>query len=339
MSGAGARRQGALPAATTPDTHVDLDPLPTPPVVQTNRLSHRFGRTWALREVDLEIGEGSLYALLGPNGAGKTTLLKVLMGLLHPTRGDAHLRGRPIGSLSTRERARIAYVAEGQDLPGWMTLRQLVAYVAPMYERWDAGLARHLEDRFRLPADRKIRRMSRGEQMKTALLAALAARPEILIMDEPFTGMDALVKDEIVYGLLELAQSGDWTVLLCSHDIGELENLADQVGFLDRGRLILSEPLEVLRGRFRRVEVQLGTGALTEMNGLPPTWLSPQRAGNRVSFVTCDHGVIGWEDDVRVNLPGAGRVEVSGASLREVFVALAAEGMGGRDWETTGGLR
>jgi ABC-2 type transport system ATP-binding protein len=338
VSGAEATSHGAFPAVT-PGAHVDPEPITTTPVVQTHRLSHRFGRTWALKDVDLEIDEGSLYALLGPNGAGKTTLLKILMGLLHPTSGEAQLRGRPIGSLSTRERARIAYVAEGQELPGWMTLRQLTAYLAPMYERWDAGLARHLEGRFRLPTDRRIHRLSRGEQMKTALLAALAARPEILIMDEPFTGMDALVKDEIVYGLLELAQSGDWTVLLCSHDIGELENLADWIGFLDRGRLILSEPLEVLRGRFRRVEVTLGSGALAEMNGMPPTWLSPQRAGNRVSFVTCDHGVAGWEDDVRVNLPGAGRVEVCGASLREVFVALAAEGMGGRDWESKGGLR
>lgn len=337
MSGAEASRGVALPA-TAAETHFELEPLPSPSVVQTTGLSHRFGRTWALKDVDLEIGEGSLYALLGPNGAGKTTLLKILMGLLHPTRGEARLRGRSIGTLSVRDRARIGYVAEGQELPGWMTLRQLTAYLAPLYERWDQGLARHLEDRFRLPADRRIRRMSRGEQMKTALLAVLAARPEILIMDEPFTGMDALVKDEIVYGLLELAQTGDWTVLLCSHDIGELENLADWVGFLDRGRLILSEPLDVLRGRFRNVEVTLGSGALTEMNGLPPTWLSPQRAGNRVSFVTCDHGVAGWEEDVRVNLPGAGRVEVSGASLRQVFVALAAEGMGGRDWESTGGL-
>ena len=308
------------------------------PVIETRALSHRFGRHWALKDVTLSIPEGSLYALLGPNGAGKTTLLKALMGLIHPTEGEVCLRGHPVGSLTTAERARIAYVAEGQRLPEWMTPRILEAYLAPLYPTWDRELARHLRERFRLDPDRRIRRMSRGEKMKVALLAALAPRPEVLVMDEPFTGMDALVKDELVYGLLELAQTGDWTVLLCSHDIGELETLADWVGFLDRGRLILSEPLEVTRARFRRVELTLSSGSLTEMNGLPPTWLSPQRAGNRVTFVTCDHGVEGWEADVRVNVPGTEHVEARPASLREIFVALAAEGMGGRDWSTEGGV-
>lgn len=309
------------------------------PVIQTTRLSHRYGKTWALRNVNLEIPRGSMYALLGPNGAGKTTLLKILMGLLRPSSGDALLTGHPIRSLTSAQRSRISYVAEGQSLPGWMTVSRLIGYLAPLYPTWDAALADHLQGRFRLTGDRKIRRLSKGERMKVALLVALAPRPDILIMDEPFTGMDALVKDELIYGLLELAQSGDWTVLLCSHDIGELENLADWVGFLDRGRLILSEPIDILKGRFRRVEAGLGPGALTELNGLPPTWLSPQRAGNRVTFVTCDHGVDGWEADIRANMPGIDRIKTEPASLREIFVALAAEGMGGRDWAREGGLR
>lgn len=309
------------------------------PVIQTERLSHRYGQTWALRNVNLEIPRGSMYALLGPNGAGKTTLLKILMGLLRPSSGEALLTGQPIRSLTSVQRSRISYVAEGQSLPGWMTVSRLIRYLAPLYPTWDTALAEHLQGRFRLNSDQKIRRLSKGERMKVALLVALAPRPDILIMDEPFTGMDALVKDELIYGLLELAQSGDWTVLLCSHDIGELENLADWVGFLDRGRLIISEPIDVLKDRFRRVEALLGQGALTELNGLPPTWLSPQRAGNRVSFVTCDHGVDGWEADIRANMPGIDRINTGPASLREIFVALAAEGMGGRDWARQGGLR
>lgn len=325
-------------AVRLPQLTTTMSDTPAIPVIQTLGLSHRYGRTWALRGLDLEIPEGSLYALLGPNGAGKTTLLKILMGLLRPTGGEARLSGRPIQSLSAEDRARIGYVAEGQELPGWMTLGQLEGYLSPLYPDWDTALADHLRDRFRLPSNRKLRKMSRGEQMKAALLVTLAPRPEILVMDEPFTGMDALVRDEIIYGLLELAQDGAWTVLLCSHDIGELENLADWVGFLDRGRLILSEPLDLLKERFRRIEITLSPGSLTEMNGLPPTWLSPKRAGGRVSFVTCDHGAPGWDDEVRVNLPGIRRVSVEPASLREVFVALASEGMGGRDWERDGGL-
>ena len=308
------------------------------PAILTQGVSHNFGRTQALAHVDLEVPRGSLYALLGPNGAGKTTLLKILMGLIRPHRGRVFLNGTEVRRVDAEQRQRIGYVAEGQDLPGWMTLSQLERYLQPLYPHWDAALADQLRDRFRLPSGQKIRKMSRGEQMKVALMAALAPRPRLLIMDEPFTGMDALVKDELVHGLLELAGDGEWTVLLCSHDIGELETLADRVGFLDRGRLILSEPLELLQSRFRRVEVAVGPGSLTEMTGLPPTWLSPRRAGNRITFVACDHGVEGWEDEIRVNLPGARQVDVRPASLREVFVALAAEGMGGRDWSTEGGL-
>jgi ABC-2 type transport system ATP-binding protein len=174
--------------------------------------------------------------------------------------------------------------------------------------------------------------------MQPALLVSLAPRPEILIMDEPFTGMDALVKDELVEGLLELAGGGDWTVLVCSHDIGRLELLADHVGFLDRGRLILSEPIELLADRFRHVEVTLDPGALTSPGDLPPTWLSPKRSGRRLTFVSCDHGADGWESEVKANLPGAGGIQVERASLRDVFVTLAAEGLGGRDWGRDGGL-
>ncbi|MEM7413928.1 MAG: ABC transporter ATP-binding protein [Gemmatimonadota bacterium] len=317
---------------------VRSEPLVDGPIIETRGLSHRFGQRWALEDVNLEIPRGSLYALLGPNGAGKTTLLKILMGLIHPTSGSALLNGRPIGSTSVEHRSRVGYVAEGQELPGWMTLDVLKAYLAPLYPTWDHGLADTLTERFRLPSKARIRRMSRGERMKTALLAALAPRPEVLIMDEPFTGMDALVKDELIYGLLELSQNDSWTVLLCSHDIGELEHLADWVGFLDRGKLIVSEPMDVLHGRFQRVELTLRPGTLTDLNGLPPTWLSPKRSGSRLSFVSCDHGVEGWDAEVRSVVPQADRVSTQGATLRDVFVALAAEGLGGRDWEREGGL-
>lgn len=306
--------------------------------IHTEGLVHRYGRHEALRGVDLTVPRGSLYALLGPNGAGKTTLMRILLGLLRPTAGQAWIGGRDATGLRPGDRHWLAYVAEGQDLPEWMTVDQLERYLAPLYPQWDYMLAAELRERFRLPGDQRIKRMSRGQKMKAALLAALAPRPEILVMDEPFTGMDALVKDELVHGLLDLAQEQSWTVFICSHDIGELEMLADWVGFLDRGRLILSEPMDVLRDRFRRVEVRMDRGPLVELDALPPTWLSPRRAGERVEFVTCDHGANGWEEEVKGQLLGSRSIELRQTSLREVFVALAAEGLGGRDWEREGGL-
>ncbi len=167
--------------------------------------------------------------------------------------------------------------------------------------------------------------------MKVALLCALAPRPRLLIMDEPFSGMDALVKDELVHGLLEFSAADGWSVLLCSHDIGEVEHLADAVGFLDQGRLILSEPMEVLRNRFRWVEVMMNGGPMLDPEELPPDWMSVGRSGRRAHFVVGDHGAPTWERDVHDGFPGAQRVEVRPASLREVFVALARERLGANE--------
>ena len=164
--------------------------------------------------------------------------------------------------------------------------------------------------------------------MKSALLCALAPRPRLLVMDEPFTGMDALVKDELVRGLLESVTTEGSTVLLCSHDIGELELLADWVGFLDSGRLILSEPMDVLRGRFKRIEVVLEAGSFVAMEELPPDWLSIERSGPRAAFLIPDHGTDKAEAEVHRRFPGARRVDIKPATLREVFVGLAREGLG-----------
>ena len=305
------------------------------PVVETVGLTHRYGRFTALQDVDLVIPEGSLYALMGPNGAGKTTLLKILLGLLPPSEGSVRLLGKEGRRLTLAERASIGYVAEGQQLPDWMTLEQLERHLAPLYKTWDYGLATELRKSFRLPSTQRIRKLSRGERMKVALLCALAPRPKLLIMDEPFSGMDALVKDELVHGLLEFSATEGWSVLLCSHDIAEVEHLADAVGFLDRGRLVLSEPMDVLRDRFRWVEVLMNGGPMIALEALPPDWLSVGRSGRRAHFVVSDHGTPTWERDVHDRFPGAQRIDVRPASLREVFVALARERLGANEMTET----
>ena len=290
-------------------------------IIEAHGITHRFGKVDALTDVSLEVPEGALYALLGPNGAGKTTLLQILMGLRRPDAGRVTLMGRDVARLSAGDRAAMAYVAEGQPLPGWMTLDRLEAYLAPLYPAWDRALAADLRRRFRLDAHRKLRTLSRGERMKAALLCALAPRPRLLVLDEPFTGMDALVKDELVHGLLESAGPEGWTILMCSHDIGELEALADWVGFLDAGRLTLSQPMEVLREQHRRVDVVVRNGAALLPSALPPEWLGVERSGPRISFLLSGAAELGG--NLRRWFPEPARIEVRDASLREIFVAMA----------------
>ena len=290
-------------------------------VLEVKGLTHRYGRVTALDDMDLSVPAGSVYALLGPNGSGKTTLLKILMGLLRPTEGRVTVLGRDVSELTLEDRSTIGYLAEGQELPGWMTLEQLEAWLAPLYSTWDHALATELRTRFRLDAKRKVRTYSRGEKMKAALLCSLAPRPKLLLMDEPFTGIDALAKDELVRGLLETAGTEGWTVLICSHDIAELEMLADWVGFIDHGRITLSEPMDVLSARFQRVDV---IAEIDRSFSVPDSWLSVDRAGSHIGFLMTDADASA-EYTIRQFLPQATRIDMRPASLREIFVAVAQQ--------------
>lgn len=293
--------------------------------IEVSHLSYSYGRVQALHDVDLVVPDGALYALLGPNGAGKTTLLQILMGLRRATSGAMSVLGKDRSALTRGDKARISYVAEGQRLPRWMRLEQLEAYLAPLYPTWDPELAATLRERFALDARRRVGTFSRGEHMKAAMLCALAPRPALVLMDEPFTGMDPVVKDDLVRGLLASAESDGWTAIISSHDVGELELLADWVGFLDHGRLRLNEDRERLRGRFKRVTVISADPQLLERHD-GDEWLSADRAGKRLSFITAN-AAPDTEATLRARFAGAESVELQDATLGEIFVAMARTGV------------
>jgi ABC-2 type transport system ATP-binding protein len=288
-------------------------------MIEVSHLTYRYGEHAALNDLSMSVPEGVLYALLGPNGSGKTTLLQILMGLRRAHSGKALVMGVDAGALSLGDRARMAYIAEGQALPRWMRLEQLERYLSPLYPTWDRALASELREEFELDPARKIGAMSRGEYMKAALLCALAPRPRLLIMDEPFTGMDAVVKDELVRGLLRSSGAEGWTVLLCSHDIGELEMLADMVGILQHGSLTLSAPVDEIAARYHHVDVALATDDAIE---LQPWWFGVQRAGRHVQLIAeSDDATL--REKLTSRFPGGTRFETRSATLRELFVALA----------------
>lgn len=294
--------------------------------VETEHLSFAYGSVDALDDVDLAVPEGALYALLGPNGAGKTTLLRILIGLQRARAGRISIFGTPRAAVTREQRARISYVAEGQPLPRWMRLEELERYLAPLYPTWDRALADDLRARFTLDPSRRIGTFSRGEHMKAALLCALAPRPKLLLMDEPFTGMDPVVKDDLVRGLLASAAADGWTAIISSHDVAELEVLTDWVGFLDRGRLRLSEEREALRARFKRVTVVARADAAELAPRTGDDWLSADRAGKRLTFITANAAGDDTATLMRVRFPGAESVEVRDATLGELFVAMARGG-------------
>jgi ABC-2 type transport system ATP-binding protein len=290
-------------------------------IIETHNLSRRFGRMEAVHGLNLAVPEGCVLALLGPNGAGKTTTIKLLMNLLRPDGGSATVLGVDTLRLGEREKAQIGYVSENQELPLWMTVRQLLDYCRPFYPTWDCDLERALLNQFALPESQKLAHLSRGMLMKTALLSSLAYRPKLLVLDEPFSGLDPLVRDEFIRGVLEVSSQGDWTVFVSSHDIDEVERLADRVAMIEAGRLRLHETTEALQARFRSVEITLGDVA-PQLNGTPPAWLEVQRAGNLVRFVDSAYERSTTEQACRERFSDAA-VVARPMSLREIFLVLA----------------
>ena len=169
-------------------------------------LGKSFGKNAAVRALNLAVPEGAVFAFLGPNGAGKTTTIKMLMNIIKPSEGSASVLGVPSTDLGARDFQQIGYVSENQEIPQWMTVRRLIHYCKAFYPTWDDAFCDRLLEQFQLPLDRPIKSLSRGMRMKATLVSSLVYRPRLLILDEPFTGLDVLVRDEFVRGVLELSE-------------------------------------------------------------------------------------------------------------------------------------
>ena len=290
-------------------------------VIRTVDLEKRFGGTVVLDRLNLAVSEGSVYGLLGPNGCGKSTTIKILMNILEPSAGRAEIFGNDSRRISPRrDLTRIGYVSENQELPEWMTVEYLMEYLKPFYPSWDEARAAELIWQFDLPRDRKLRHLSHGMRMKAALAALLAYRPKLIVLDEPFTGLDSLVRDELIEGLLENAEGS--TIFISSHDLAEIETFASHIGYLDRGRLRFSEEMSSLSGRFREIEIALAR-ALPAPLVWPPTWMRAEESAALVRFVDTQFEYERTMAEVRRLFGEPRDVTVRPMPLREIFVTLA----------------
>jgi ABC-2 type transport system ATP-binding protein len=291
--------------------------------IQTEGLRKKFGRTLALDGVDLNVPEGAIYALVGPNGAGKTTVIKLLMNIFRPTAGWAKVLGSDTARLMGSGFQSIGYVSENQDQPEWMTVGALLNYLRPFYPTWDRELERQLVEQFDLPLGRRIRHLSRGMKMKAAFLSALAYRPTLIILDEPFTGLDPLVRDELIEGLLDRAS--ETTIFLSSHDLAEIESFASHVGYLDRGRMLFSEEMNSLSARFREVTITFD-GPVAIPENPPAGWLQFEVAGPLVRFIHSGFCGESSQREIAVAFPAARDIALDPMPLRAIFLAVAKAG-------------
>jgi len=225
-------------------------------VIHVSELTRRFGAKTALDSVSLSMPRGAVYGLVGANGAGKTTLIKHLLGLLRAESGSVRVFGRdpvadPVAVLS-----RIGYLSEENDLPGWMRVDELIRYSRAFYPAWDDAYAETLQKTFALDPGAKIRSLSKGQKARAGLLVALAYRPELLVLDEPSSGLDPIVRRDILGAVIRTIADEGRTVLFSSHLLEEVEQVADHVTMISRGSIALSAPLDSIRESHRSVTVR-----------------------------------------------------------------------------------
>jgi ABC-2 type transport system ATP-binding protein len=289
-------------------------------VIRAQGLSKRFGRTEVLNGLDLDVPAGSIYGLLGPNGVGKTTTIKVLMNILPPSGGRSEVMGTDSRRLGPGDFTQIGYVSENQEMPEWMTVRYFLDYLSGFYPAWDRALADDLVRAFQLPLGRKMKSLSRGMKMKAALASSLAYWPKLIVLDEPFTGLDALVRDELIEGLLARAEGT--TILISSHDLAEIESFASHIGYLDGGRLQFSEELEALSARFREISLTFEAPPALPRDW-PATWLQPEIAGPVVRFIDTRFDEQRTAEEARRLFPEFRDMAANAMPLRSIFVSLA----------------
>ena len=223
----------------------------TEPVIHVAGLTRRFGATTALDAVTLSLPRGAVYGLVGANGAGKTTLIKHILGLLQAQNGAVRVFGLdpvadPVGVLS-----RIGYLSEENDLPAWMRVDELIRYSRAFYPAWDDAYAEELRQTFALDGAAKITHLSKGQKARAGLLVALAHRPELLVLDEPSSGLDPIVRRDILGAVIRTIAGEGRTVLFSSHLLDEVEQVADHVTMISHGKIVLSAPLAAIKESHR----------------------------------------------------------------------------------------
>jgi ABC-2 type transport system ATP-binding protein len=252
-------------------------------IIETQNLTKAFGKHDAVSGISLSVPEGATVALIGANGAGKTTTLRMLMNLLEADAGEARVLGVDSRRLTAREYSRIGYVSENQKLPPYLTTEQFFAYLRPLYSTWDGAVEDDVRRRFELQPGEKLGHLSHGTQMKVRLAAALPHRPALLVLNEPLSGLDVLVRDEVMGGLL--AYSDETTVLISSHELAEIESCVTHVAFMDKGRLVVQDSLQDVAEGFREVTAGFAGDPKVSVQ-FPEKWLTPEWSGRTLRFTT-----------------------------------------------------
>jgi ABC-2 type transport system ATP-binding protein len=293
------------------------------PVISIDHLVVRYGRRTAVADVTFNVARGAVYALLGRNGAGKSSLVRCLLGHQRPTRGAVSLFGEDVWRHRARLMQRVGVVSEESDAPPDMTVASIARFSADVYGRWDQGAVNARLERFGIASTARFGDLSKGQKKQVALAMALASSPELLVLDDPTLGLDVVARKSLFEEVIaELADRGI-TVLLTTHDLAGVETIADAVGILRNGQLVLDEELETLKQRFRRIRFPMRPAAL-EASPLAPTAI--RAWGGGAEAIVSNYDEIGFERFR--STASVGEAEVAPMTLEDIFIAVAGEQTG-----------
>ncbi len=288
--------------------------------VRFNNVVKNYSKTPVIDDLSLSIPYGTIFGLLGPNGAGKSTSLKAIMGLLEIDGGSIEIFGHDVAKIRSSPdygtlRQRIGYVPEIHTIYRWMKVREAIRFVKSFYEHWNDKLAKELLDLFALPPEKKVKQLSKGMLAKLSLLLAVAHEPELLILDEPTSGLDPMVREEFMHGILKTIGNHERTIIFSSHSIDDVQRLADTVGLLNSGKLVLNQTVDAILEKTKRVKASLKDDARPQWTPDSTIWQQVQR---REWELTVDDYSADLFDQIKNKNP-IDHIEVRDLSLEDIF--------------------
>jgi len=293
-------------------------------MIDFTHVAKRFGKTQALKDLTLQVPEGTIYGLLGRNGAGKSTTLQMIMRLLRPDAGTVQVMGKAPHSLSLADRQQIGYASDSLPLIPWFRIGELLAYNGAFYPGWDSAYVNKWMQQLAIDPNKRILGLSRGERQKVALLMAIGHRPRLLVLDEPAGGLDPVVRQEFLQSLIELLHETGTTIVISSHQMSDIERLVEYVGILEAGQMQLEASLDDLRGRIR--QVQLWAPELTPETRLKDAAIVEQSAHKGSLQLLHTQWSKAAEAALLERYPEAA-VQVTPLSLEEIFLLYQRQGV------------
>ena len=288
------------------------------PAIEFSGLSKLYRRQIGVCDLTLDIPRGTVFGLIGPNGAGKSTTIKMLMGLLRPTSGRARVLDLDPLHDHVQLKQRVGYVPETQQIYRWMRVEQVIGFCRALYSTWNDETCEAMLRLFALDPRKKVKHLSKGMLGKLALLLAVSHDPELLILDEPMAGLDPIAREEVLDGVLRTICRREQTVLFSTHTLDDVQRLADTIGFLYEGRLLVHEKLDNLLDTTKRIRATLSDGAPPQQLPDDVVW---QHINGREWLITVRQFTADKLDLVR-RQPGVDHVEVIDLGLEDLFKDL-----------------